>query len=137
MTKTYYIDSEISADTARSCRIFCDSLEADDEVIFYFNSGGGSVVAGMMMYDTIAALQNTTRACVIGMCASAATYPALACDVVEMSQNATMMIHPVSGGLYGTIKEIERDLEYMDELEKRVIAIYAAKAQYITPEMVA
>lgn len=137
MTKTYYIDTEITADSARDLRVFCDTLDDTDNVVFYFNSGGGSVVAGMMMYDTIAALTCETRACIIGMCASAATYPALACDVVEMSRNATMMIHPVAGGLYGTIKEIERDLEYMEDLERRVVAIYAAKAQYITADRVA
>lgn len=137
MDKTYYIDTEITAESARNLREFCDTLDAQDTITFYFNSGGGSVVAGMMMYDTIAALTCTTRACVIGMCASAATYPALACDTVEMSRNATMMIHPVSGGLYGTIKEIERDLEYMADLEARVLAIYQHKAVYCTPEFVA
>lgn len=137
MDKTYYIDTEITAESARNLREFCDTLDAQDTITFYFNSGGGSVVAGMMMYDTIAALTCTTRACVIGMCASAATYPALACDTVEMSKNATMMIHPVSGGLYGTIKEIERDLEYMADLEARVLAIYQHKAVYCTPEFVA
>lgn len=137
MDKTYYIDTEITAESARNLREFCDTLDAQDTITFYFNSGGGSVVAGMMMYDTIAALTCTTRACVIGMCASAATYPALACDTVEMSRNATMMIHPVSGGLYGTIKEIERDLEYMADLEMRVLTIYQHKAVYCTPEFVA
>lgn len=137
MDKTYYIDTEITAESARNLREFCDSLDDTDKVVFYFNSGGGSVVAGMMMYDTIAALTCETHACIIGMCASAATYPALACDTVEMSRNATFMIHPVSGGLYGTIKEIERDLEYMEELERRVVAIYTAKAQYITAAKVA
>lgn len=137
MDKTYYIDTEITAESARNLREFCDTLDAQDTITFYFNSGGGSVVAGMMMYDTIAALTCTTRACVIGMCASAATYPALACDTVEMSRNATFMIHPVSGGLYGTIKEIERDLEYMADLEMRVLTIYQHKAVYCTPEFVA
>lgn len=137
MDKTYYIDTEITAESARNLREFCDTLDAQDTITFYFNSGGGSVVAGMMMYDTIAALTCTTRACVIGMCASAATYPALACDTVEMSRNATFMIHPVSGGLYGTIKEIERDLEYMADLEMRVLTIYRHKAVYCTPEFVA
>lgn len=137
MDKTYYIDTEITAESARNLREFCDTLDAQDTITFYFNSGGGSVVAGMMMYDTIAALTCTTRACVIGMCASAATYPALACDTVEMSRNATFMIHPVAGGLYGTIKEIERDLEYMADLEARVLTIYQHKAVYCKPEFVA
>lgn len=137
MLKTYYIDTDITADSARDLRVFCDSLNDTDKVIFYFNSGGGSVVAGMLMYDTIAALTCKTHAKIIGMCASAATYPALACDTVEMSRNATFMIHPVQGGLYGTIKEIERDLDYMADLERRVLAIYQSKAQYIKPEYVA
>lgn len=130
MIKTFYVDKEITTELATELQGFIDSLELDDEVVFYFNSNGGSVVSGMAMYDSISAMKQKTCGKVIGMCASAATYPCLACDSVEMAKNATMMIHPVSGGLYGTIEQIEKDLDYMAELEGRMIAIYAAKATY-------
>lgn len=132
MKKSFYFDSEISTELATALQQFIDSLETEDEVTFYFNSNGGSVVAGMSMYDAIASMKQKTTADIIGMCASAATYPCLACDSVVMAKNATFMIHPVSGGLYGTVAEIERDLDFMSELEERMLAIYAAKAQYLT-----
>lgn len=128
MIKSFYIDSEINDDLAREMQIWIDALDDCDDAVFYVNSGGGSVVAGMAMYDAIARMTQKTTAKIIGMAASAATYPTLACDSVEMARNATFMIHPVSGGLYGTIAEIERDLDYMAELEQRMLAIYAAKA---------
>lgn len=82
----------------------------------------------MAIYDSIARMPQEKKAVIIGLCASAATYGALACDVVEMRRNSTFMVHRVQGGLYGTLEEIERDLEYMAELEERMIAIYASKA---------
>ena len=89
----------------------------------------------MAMFDMISALQNPKKAVILGMCASAATYPALACDTVEMKPNSKFLVHPVSGGLYGTIEELEKDLDYMVDMEGRMIAIYAAKTG-LSPEEV-
>lgn len=125
--KSFYIDKDIDNDLLQECQRFIDNLEADEEITFYFNSNGGSVVAGFGLYDIISAMPQNTRAVVLGICASSATYPALACDFVEMKPNATFMIHEVKGGLYGTVEEIKNDLEFMDELQARMIALYASK----------
>lgn len=98
------------------------------KIIFKINSDGGSVVAGLQMYDSISALTNVETECLIyGVCASAATYPALACDKVTIKPNATFMVHLCEGGLYGTIEEIQNDLVFFENLQNQVLAIYAVK----------
>lgn len=123
--KSFYFDKEITAELLTALTAFAEEVDrnGEPEVVFYFNSNGGAVTAGMGMYDIIAAMTAKTTAKIIGVCASAATYPALACDRVEMAPHGTFMIHNVSGGLYGTIAEIQKDLEYMDDLEARMLAI--------------
>lgn len=135
--KSFYIDKEITAELLTELSAFAEEVEriGEPEVTFYFNSNGGAVTAGMGMYDIISSMTAKTTAKIIGVCASAATYPALACSRVEMAKNATFMIHNVSGGLYGTIEEIKKDLDYMDDLESRMLCIYAAKASISLEEI--
>lgn len=82
------------------------------KVTLNINSNGGDVTAGLAMYDLVAALDVPTECVVAGMCASAATYPALACDTVRMTKNSTFMVHEPEGGMYGTLQEVEADLEF-------------------------
>lgn len=81
----------------------------------------------MAIYDAIASMQTPTRAVVLGMAASAASYLVAAVDRAEMKPNATLMIHRMQGGLWGNADEIERDLDYMVDLENRMMLIYADK----------
>lgn len=99
------------------------------------NSPGGSVTDGLAMYDLISALDCETRCEVAGMCASAATYPALACDTVCMTRNSTFMVHEPEGGMYGTLKQCKADLEFFEDLRARVFALYGSKTG-MTPEEV-
>lgn len=97
-------------------------------ITFVINSNGGSVVAGLAMYDAITALTNVETVCIIrGVCGSAATYAALACDKVIIQPNATFFVHLCEGGLYGTIEEIQNDLVFFENLQNQVLAIYAVK----------
>lgn len=97
------------------------------KVTLNINSNGGDVTAGLAMYDLIAALDVPTECVVAGMCASAATYPALACDTVRMTKNSTFMVHEPEGGMYGTLPEVEADMEFFRDLRARVFAMYGAK----------
>lgn len=133
-----FINGEITTDAANELQKEIDFIKGSDsvkKVVFRINSNGGSVVAGLAMYDAISALsgQVETEAFIYGVCGSAATYPALACDKVRMSPNATFFIHLCEGGLYGTIEEIQADLVFFENLQNQVIAIYCAKTGR-TPE---
>lgn len=95
---------------------------------FIINSPGGSVSDGMALYDMVSALNDIeTVAELTGVCASAATYLPLACDIVRMNKNCDFMIHEPQGGFYGTIQQAEADLEYFSTLRDRIIALYCSK----------
>lgn len=133
-----FINGDISTDAANELLKELEFVKSNDEVkqvSFRINSNGGSVVAGLAMYDAISALSGVveTEAFIYGVCGSAATYPALACDKVKMTPNATFFIHLCEGGLYGTIEQIQADLVFFEQLQNQVIAIYAAKTGR-TPE---
>lgn len=136
MTKTFYIDREITNELATEVDRFCQSLEAEDVAKFIVNSNGGSVTAGFAIYDSIKALSNETQVHIIGAACSAATYACCAADHCSMSPTGTYFIHCVQGWLGGTINSIKRDLEYMTSLEDRMYQMYAAKAQFITAEQI-
>lgn len=127
-----FITGEISTDAANELLKEIEFIKTNQnakKVSFRINSNGGSVVAGLAMYDAITSLsgQVETEAFIYGVCGSAATYPALACDKVKMTPNATFFIHLCEGGLYGTIEQIQADLAFFEQLQNQVIAIYAAK----------
>lgn len=138
MTKEIYILGEINDELAMAVsREISEAINNGAEKIrFKINSGGGSVIAGLQMYDEISALTVDTEAIILGMCASSATYPALACGKVLMQRNASFMIHRASGSVRGTLAEMENDLDYLTEVEQRFIAIYAAKSGKSPEEIV-
>lgn len=137
--KSIYIVGEINDELATEVsRQITDAKNANvDKLVFKINSGGGSVIAGLSMADEIASLNCETEAVILGMCASSATYPALACDRVLMMRNGSFMIHRARGGVQGTVEEMERDLEFLEEVENRFIAMYCAKTGLSPEEVVA
>lgn len=132
------IYGEITVETANLLQKEIDALVANGakKILFKINSEGGSVVAGLQMYDSITALNDIETECLIlGVCGSAATYAALACDKVTIQPNATFMVHLCEGGLYGTIEEIQNDLVFFENLQNQVLAIYAVKTGRTTDEI--
>lgn len=135
-TATIFVTGEIDEDTVITVATDLETCKVENvtEITFQINSPGGSVKDGMALYDAVTALSGIrTKAFVTGVCASAATYLALACDTVVMAANADFMVHECFGGLAGDLKALETGLEYFKNLRSRVIAIYCAKTGK-TPE---
>lgn len=91
------------------------------------NSVGGEVFEALAIYDLIRASDKNFNAEVYGLCASAATLIALACDRVELAENATWMVHEIKCGTYGTVADIDKMRETMETLRDKVYSIYEAK----------
>lgn len=136
--KSIYIVGEINDELATEVsRQITEAKNADvDKIVFKINSGGGSVIAGLSIADEISALNCDTEAVIMGLCASSATYAALACDKVLMMKNGSFMIHRAHGSVQGTMEEMERDLEFLEEVENRFIAIYCAKTGLTQEEVI-
>ena len=96
-------------------------------VTFRINSYGGEVLEALAIYDLIRASEKSFTAEVFGICGSAATLIALACDRVELAENATWMVHEMKCGVYGTVADFDKMRETMETLREKIYSIYEAK----------
>jgi ATP-dependent Clp protease, protease subunit len=105
-------------------------LQMDDgkkDISMYINSPGGSVTAGLAIYDTMQFLTCDVNTYCIGMAASmgAVLLAAGTKGKRYALPNSDIMIHQVSGGAQGTASDVERTVEFMYKLKKRLINILA------------
>src|SRR5881392_3308656 len=105
-------------------------LQMDDgkkDINIYINSPGGSVTAGLAIYDTMQFLTCDVNTYCIGMAASmgAVLLAAGAKGKRYALPNSDIMIHQVSGGAQGTASDVERTVEFMFKLKKRLIHLLA------------
>jgi ATP-dependent Clp protease, protease subunit len=105
-------------------------LQMDDgkkDINLYIHSPGGSVTAGLAIYDTMQFLTCDVNTYCIGMAASmgAVLLAAGTRGKRFALPNSDIMIHQVSGGAQGTASDVERTVEFMFKLKKRLIRILA------------
>jgi len=105
-------------------------LQMDDgkkDVSIYINSPGGSVTAGLAIYDTMQFMTCNVNTYCIGMAASmgAVLLAAGTKGKRYALPNSDIMIHQVSGGAQGTASDVERTVEFMFKLKKRLIHLLA------------
>jgi ATP-dependent Clp protease protease subunit len=107
--------------------LFLQMEDPKKDVNLYINSPGGSVTAGLAIYDTMQFLTCDVTTYCLGMAASmgAVLLSAGTKGKRYALPNADIMIHQVSGGASGTASDVERTVEYMFKLKKRLIRILA------------
>jgi ATP-dependent Clp protease, protease subunit len=107
--------------------LFLQMDDAKKDISIYINSPGGSVTAGLAIYDTIQFLTCDVNTYCIGMAASmgAVLLAAGTKGKRYALPNSDIMIHQVSGGAQGTASDVERTVEYMFKLKKRLIKLLA------------
>ncbi|MGE9267785.1 MAG: ATP-dependent Clp protease proteolytic subunit, partial [Verrucomicrobiales bacterium] len=93
----------------------------------YINSPGGSVTAGLAIYDTMQFLTCDVNTYCIGICASMGAVLLTAGTKGKRFclPNSNVMIHQVSGGAQGTASDVERTVEFMYDLKRRLNGILA------------
>src|SRR4051812_36577445 len=78
------------------------SANPDADLVLRINSPGGEVTSGYALANAIKAHLGSKIAVIDGLCASAATFPACACDEIHMHAESLFMVHgawsEVSGG---------------------------------------
>ena len=120
------IDDQV-ANSVIAQLLFLQMEDPKKDIHIYINSPGGSVTAGMAIYDTIQFLTCDVVTYCIGMAASMGAV--LLCAGTKGKRfalpNSDIMIHQVSGGAQGTASDVERTVEFMYKLKKRLIHILA------------
>src|SRR3984885_10548727 len=107
--------------------LFLQMEDPKKDINIYINSPGGSVTAGLAIYDTMQFMTCDVNTYCLGMAASMGAV--LLCAGTKGKRyalpNSDIMIHQVSGGAQGTASDVERTVEYMFKLKKRLIGILA------------
>lgn len=107
--------------------LFLQMEDGKKDINIYINSPGGSVTAGLAIYDTMQFLTCDVNTYCIGMAASmgAVLLAAGTRGKRFALPNSDIMIHQVSGGAQGTASDVERTVEFMYKLKKRLTRILA------------
>jgi len=96
------------------------------EIHIHMNSGGGSVFAGISMMETVLRLKKfasfTTH--VEGIVASAATFISVIGDKRVIHPHSYMLIHQLSGFVFGNYAQMKDTSENVDELMSLIKEMY-------------
>ena len=108
--------------------LFLQMEDAKKDIHIYINSPGGSVTAGLAIYDTMQFVTCDVNTYCMGMAASMGAV--LLCAGTKGKRfalpNSDIMIHQVSGGAQGQASDVERQVEFMFKLKRRLEAIIAS-----------
>ena len=105
--------------------LFLQMEDGKKDINLYINSPGGVVTAGLAIYDTMQFMTCDVVTYCIGMAASMGAV--LLCAGTKGKRfalpNSDIMIHQVHGGAQGQASDVERQVDYMFKLKKRIIRI--------------
>jgi ATP-dependent Clp protease, protease subunit len=106
-------------------------LEAENpkkEIAMYINSPGGVVTAGMAIYDTMQFIKCPIATLCIGQAASMGSLllTAGAKGMRYALPHASIMVHQPSGGAGGKVSDMERTIEDIIRMKKRLNEIYVS-----------
>src|ERR1700747_413565 len=105
--------------------LFLQMEDSKKDINVYINCPGGVVTAGLAIYDTMQFLTCDVTTYCLGMAASMAAV--LLCAGTKGKRfalpNSDIMIHQVHGGAQGQASDVERQVDYMFKLKKRLIKI--------------
>ena len=114
--------------------LFLQMNDPKKDIHLYINSPGGNVSAGLAIYDTMQFLTCDVNTYCVGMAASMGAFLLAAGTKGKRYAlpNSDIMIHQVSGGAQGTASDVERSVEHMFKLKKRlnrILAQHTGKAE--------
>ncbi len=98
--------------------------EQDMPIKLHINSYGGSVFAGLSAVDYILSSDHPVTTVVEGCAASAATLMSVVGKKRLMRSNACMLVHQLSGHMWGKYQEMKDDMLNSEMLMKKIKNIY-------------
>ena len=107
--------------------LFLDSEDPEKDISLYINSPGGVVNSGLAIYDTMQYLRSPVSTICIGMAASMAAVllAAGAKGKRYALPNSRVMIHQPWGGVQGTARDMEIQVEEILKSKRRLEEILA------------
>ena len=105
-------------------RAFVYGAEKTDSIRLHINSYGGSVFAGLSAVDYILTSKVPVETIIEGCAASAATMMSVVGSKRYMHKNACMLVHQLSGHMWGKFQEMQDDMQNSEMLMKKIKNIY-------------
>lgn len=96
----------------------------DIPIKIHINSYGGSVFAGLAAVDYIKTSKAEVHTIIDGCAASAATLMSVVADKRFMHRNACMLIHQLSGAMWGKFAAMKDDMQNSEMLMEKIKKIY-------------
>lgn len=127
---TLYLYDAIGDWYGVSAKDFCKALTGIDAKTIHLriNSPGGDVFEARTIATALKQCGKSVIAHIDGVCASAATYVALAASSVEMAQGSFFMIHQAWAGAIGNSTELRDLAALLDKVDDSIIADYVGKS---------
>ncbi len=112
--------------------LFLQMEDPKKDIHLYINSPGGSVTSGLAIYDTMQFVTCDVTTYCMGIAASmgAVLLAAGTKGKRYALPNSDIMIHQVSGGAQGQASDVERQVEFMFKLKKRlnrILSLHSGK----------
>lgn len=109
-------------------KMFRDELEqCKGDITVFICSPGGDCFAASEIYTALKEHKGKVTVKINGIAASAASVIAMAGDMVEMSPTSMMMAHNPSMMLYGEASELEKGIDFLNEVKESIINAYQLK----------
>ena len=93
----------------------------------HINSPGGSVTDALAIYSILRKHPGHVTAIVDGLCASAATFVALAADEVVMAEHSLMMVHNPWTVASGDANKMRKTADTLDVASREMVALYTER----------
>lgn len=104
-------------------------------IMLHINSYGGSVFAGLSAVDYIKNSKIPVHTVIDGCAASAATLMSCVGAHRMMHKNACMLVHQLSGMMWGKFQEMQDDMENSEMLMEKIKNIYREHTKIPKKEM--
>ena len=108
---------------------------APPPIMLHINSYGGSVFAGLSAVDYIKNSKIPVHTVIDGCAASAATLMSCVGSHRMMHKNACMLVHQLSGMMWGKFQEMQDDMENSEMLMEKIKNIYREHTKIPKKEM--
>ena len=100
-----------------------------DEIDIHINSNGGDVFSGIAIYNALRLSEVSIKIYIDGIAASIAGVIALCGKPLYMSQYSKLMIHSVSGGIYGNKIDLQDAISTIESLEDIIIEMISGRCK--------
>lgn len=120
------IDGEIDSWWGVGLQSFIEDIASSDakEIMVQINSGGGSVFEGQAIAAYIKGTSLNVNTSILGLCASIATFIAMAGKTTSISKGSLFMIHNASGGAYGESDDLRKTADLLDTIDDTLTNLY-------------